>query len=394
MIRSVCTSLLATCVLLTACGDDRQDTPAGTRYIERGDFGAGYQIHTTSGGLEIKAWYPTSGGQSSPIEYAVSLKWPGFPADQVSIMGAATPNAPFADRGPFPLVVFSHGFAINPEWYRTVAEHLATHGFVVLAPEHQESDWQPDILAATVTRPKDVTSTIDFAETGPLSPYIDTSRVAVAGHSYGGYTALASAGAQFDLDDLEQRCRSVGDDSFEKQSFCNPFLVGKAELAAKMGLESPPTGLWPQQADARVKAIVAMAGDAYLFGERGHAGVNVPVMMLGGTADTGTPWDWGSGLSYESVSSDHRFLVGFVDAEHFMPVASCDDMPFMAGFPDALRNYICTDPAWAKQEGLDLVHHLTTAFLFHSLNNDKRATQSLDPKHYDAFEDLDVSFTN
>src|SRR5690606_40580603 len=99
-----------------------------------------------------------------------------------------------------PLVIFAHGFRMNPEWYSQLVERLASHVFIVLAPEHDEGDWLETVVAASFARPFDVKGTIDLAEElsrnpGPFEGRIDLQRVAVVGHSYGGYTALAAAGA-------------------------------------------------------------------------------------------------------------------------------------------------------------------------------------------------------
>ena len=85
---------------------------------------------------------------------------------------------------------------MNPEHYLPLAEHLASRGFVVLGPEHAEVDWAADILQTTADRPLAISATIDLAEDGALDGIIDTDRVAVVGHSWGGYTAFAVAGAR------------------------------------------------------------------------------------------------------------------------------------------------------------------------------------------------------
>ena len=84
---------------------------------------------------------------------------------------------------------------------------------------------------------------------------------------------------------------------------CGLFLPNIEAMAELAGLDAIPTGLWPSWRDARVDAIVTMAGDAYMFGEAGLSEVDVPVMAIGGTGDTGTPYDWGTNPTFEYVSS-------------------------------------------------------------------------------------------
>lgn len=367
---------------LTACSDSNGDEMEGsdqtpiscepdcdTAFENRGEFAAGYQVVDVDG-LTIKAWYPTQAEPAS-IDYAVRIKFPEWPSASDVIHGEAAADAPIAETGPYPLVVLSHGFSGNPEWYRTLAEHLASHGFFVLAPEHAESDWFTDVVPATLSRPADVSATIDFAEEGIFASAIDADAVAVIGHSYGGYTALAVAGAHFDLEGLAERCDGV-EDEFVAAYFCSTFLEQQALLADTTEL-----------GDARVDAIATLAGDAYLFGPSGLGAVTIPVLSLGGTSDSGTPWDWGSRLSHDYVGSDTRYLVGLEGGEHFLPTADCTDMPWTSSLPEFQQGYFCSDPAWNKQDALNTVHHFTTAFLRSTLLDDPIATEALDSAHYE-----------
>lgn len=373
-------------------GEDLPDTGApelppelARRYADRGALAVGHTILATTAqgaALPVQAWYPTDATEPEAITYEVALQLSGFDGATVPFLGAAVRDGhPATALGPRPLVVLSHGFSLSPEWYLSLAEHLASHGFVVLAPVHAESDWAADILRATAQRPRAVSATIDLAESGVLEGIIDADSVAVLGHSAGGYTALAAAGARIDLASLDERCDGVSDE-FVAAYFCTPFLEGEDELAAHVGLAEAPAGLWPSLGDPRVDAVVPMAGDAYLFGPLGLAEVDVPIMVLGGTADTGTPWDWGAGLTWPHVSSADRLLVGFEGGEHMLPVSSCETMPWIDALPAEYQGYFCADPAWDKSVAQELLHQLTTAFLLHALTGEDAATDALTPALY------------
>lgn len=382
--------------MATGCSDTDSDSPTNPepptadradRFVARGEHAVGYSQLETPDGMMVKAWFPTAAAGRT-IEYAVPAKLFGTPDDEYVVMGNAHLDAePVA--GTFPLVVFSHGFALSPEWY-PLAEHLASYGFVVLGPEHIETDWDADILPATVERPRAVSAVIDLAEDGALGGIIDTSAVAVVGHSYGGYTALASAGARFDLDHLAERC-ATEEDPFNLGLFCQPFLTGTEALAERMGLSEVPTGLWPSLRDPRVTAIVPIAGDSYLFGEAGLAEVTVPTLVIAGTADVGTPWDWGPGPTFEHIGSSSRAMVGLTGARHFVTVTSCNNLPFIAAVPEEYQEFICNESGWSKQDGLDLIHHMTTAFLLHHTGHPD-AHESLDSTVYAGETGLELQF--
>src|SRR5689334_21669106 len=73
--------------------------------------------------LRIEVWYPADDdGDPDPYE-------------EIPFVGDAVRRAQPA-QGPFPLVSFSHGFGGIRYQSLFLTERLATHGFVVVAPDH------------------------------------------------------------------------------------------------------------------------------------------------------------------------------------------------------------------------------------------------------------------
>ena len=148
------------------------------------------------------------------------------------ISGACPPSPPLADpcatsvivglpissRGPFPFLMFSHGANADPHFYVSLTEYLASHGYIVVAPEHTGNrlvdnyalgltglgcgtllirPCRDDDVKSAVDRPQDIRFVLDQVLAGNASvapAVIDASRIGMYGHSFGGYTTLAVAG--------------------------------------------------------------------------------------------------------------------------------------------------------------------------------------------------------
>lgn len=148
--------------------------------------------------LPITVWYPAApGGQGSPVSYLLG---------QIPSPAGAMQDVPPA-KGPFPLIAFSHGNQGVREQSVFLCEALARAGYVVASPDHVFNtflDFDQALFPALVLwRPKDISATIDRllapqeTETW-LQGLVDPDKIGVTGHSFGGYTALAVAGAVFD----------------------------------------------------------------------------------------------------------------------------------------------------------------------------------------------------
>jgi len=127
----------------------------------------------------------------------------------------------------FPLVVFSHGSGGYWDSYIYMVQHLVSHGYVVICPQHKFSDneqvrfymsskggrlrYLEAIFKTTrdpramLGRPKDISFAINQAirwnnEHKQLQGKININKIGVMGHSYGAYTTLTACGAQPILD--------------------------------------------------------------------------------------------------------------------------------------------------------------------------------------------------
>ena len=194
---------------------------------------------------------------------------------------------------PAPLVVFSHGFAARRTSFVDLAQHLASHGIAVAAIEHPGSNFQQieNLVAGNasaamapnefVDRPQDISYLLDYIEAqnrGPLANRFDLDKIGVMGHSFGGYTALALAGAQLNVDQLQARCT---DELLEKDAI--NISIPLQCLALQSQLDQPLH-------DERVNAVFVFNPiTSVVFGEQGLGQLRTPIMMVSGSADSIAP---------------------------------------------------------------------------------------------------------
>ena len=138
-------------------------------------------------------------GTSEPRALLTYVRYPALGAPgRIDLPGAPAARA----DGPFPLVIFGHGFAVTPALYARILQSWARAGYVVAAPvfplENANAPGGPDESDLT-NQPADMRFVISrmlaasSAHSGPFAGLVDPTRIAVTGQSDGGDTALAVA---------------------------------------------------------------------------------------------------------------------------------------------------------------------------------------------------------
>jgi dienelactone hydrolase len=175
--------------------------------------------------LLVEVWYPAeSWARQLPRnrvrhflgdwdEFVIGiLRLMGIPDEELANLdqetGSARNPAVRADHAPYPLLLFSHGNAAVRFQNYTMCEYLASHGYIVVAPDHVENAafvTYPDSVAiwnplwtpiAFLDRQFDISFLVDAFEElnaddpdGYFTGMVDLERAGVIGHSFGGNTA-------------------------------------------------------------------------------------------------------------------------------------------------------------------------------------------------------------
>lgn len=346
-------------------------------YVEPGGHSVGLTHSNTAEGIRLDIWYPSSNTEISAITYTYALTFGELQAAIATYEGTASRTALPAQSGPFPLVVLSPGFAIGSGSYAWLAEHLASHGFVVAAIDHQETLDPGQLWRSTITRPRDLESAVlhlASAQSG-IFEIIDADRVAVVGHSYGGYTALAAAGARIDTLSMWESCGTARLENDPVVFQCDALLPHVEDMSVLAGFETVSTGPWPALVESPVDAVVALAPDAIMFGEAGLRHVTAPLLVIGGTADTDSPFRWGAELAYDGVGSPRKVEVAVEGAEHLIFAGPCERVRRVL---ELVPTGLCSDPAWSRSEAHALTRSMATTFLLAELEGDESAGAYLD----------------
>lgn len=353
-------------------------------FAARGPYAVGtrpYAVPIGDKTINAVIWYPATNPNQRPekVTYEINPRHPlvaGRP-----IQGRAISNAaPDATGGPYPLVIYSNGLAGWSQVSSYLLEHLASHGFVVIASDARRENLQTFWPGAAL-RPLGTERLIAFgdelsAADGDLAGLVDTDHIAIAGHSSGGWTALVGGGAQFDWSWCDANPELVAKNEL---SNCPEFVSHQEEIAALLGLDSVPAGMWPQVYDPRVDAVIAISPDGDIWGTdyQGVAGVKVPALVMVGSKDTVTAPEYGAYPIYEHLGSAKKSLVVFENAGHYIFANQCRDTQWM--IPGMI--WFCADAVWDMDRAHDLTKHFITAFLMAELTGNAEAATALTPEN-------------
>ncbi len=239
-----------------------------------------------------------------------------------------------------PTVLISHGLWDAPVSFLGWAEHLASHGAVVLLPRHSGSDTrqQTSMLAGRseppkpeefLRRPAQLKAVLDALEAGqiPAAAGAPTRDVVLIGHSWGATSTLQLAGARSVEDPLWQACQQANHPSR------NPSWVLQCGVLPAAQPES--------LLDPRLARVVAVSPPQGLVFAGGLNDLALPVLLISGSRDLVVPAQPEAIEPFARYSQGAHRLVVARDGTHFnLPSAS-------GGNGGSLRALLL---AWVKGE--------------------------------------------
>ena len=224
--------------------------------------------------------------------------------------------------GKTPVVVVSHGLGSQPDDFSTLGKQLASYGFLVAIPQHIGSDqeklegmmrgYSRELydLQEFINRPLDISYVLDELERRNKREFesrLNLDKVGVLGHSFGGYTALAVAGATWDFNNIKTYC--------ERQVW---------EANVSMLLQCQTLDLTAQEYDFRDRRVGAIGimnpVNSVIFGSQGLSKVDIPVIIGAGTNDPATPPIIEQIRTFAWVTSENKYLFVMEGQAHFLKI--------------------------------------------------------------------------
>lgn len=312
--------------------------------------------------LDLIAWYPASlkAGEVEKASYSFTTpRTPQIPAESLPATMTAEGHAardatPDRSGGPYPLIVFSHGFRNFAAGFAQTMENIASKGYVVVAIEHRDGEpsaVQPMALVfsyTVVTRAADQRFVIAeltaraAAGDNPLAGLYDPDRIGLMGYSMGGFGALLTLGAGFDA-----------------QGPLYPQVPGNLLAAEVAGAETLRAGV-----PTGVKAMVGFApwgaDDALrVWSPEGLAAVTVPSLLISGDQDDVSGFEDGVRRIFDQMQGSDRRLLVYQGARH--NIAGDGTPPQLAHYFPFVERY--DEPVWRRDRILAINAHFVTAFL-------------------------------
>ncbi len=229
---------------------------------------------------------------------------------------------------PAPVLIISHGFGSDRSSFQYLAKHLSSYGFAVAVPEHpgsnaeQVQNWLSGRTALAtdpsefVNRPLDIRYLMDAlterSQTDPaLKGRLNLGQVGLIGQSFGGYTALALAGAPIDVNNLRAACQN------ERNTLNLSLLLQCRALEISKV---------PKLNDPRIKAIFVINPiTSAVFGEKSLSQVTVPTLIVGGGNDTVAPVFAEQVYPFSWLKNPTKYLVLIQNATHFSAIGTGTD---------------------------------------------------------------------
>jgi predicted dienelactone hydrolase len=318
--------------------------------------------------LTLELWYPATPGNAVAAQYQNQTR----SGKAFSVAGTAFRDAaPATGTGALPVVVISHGYTGYRSLMFYLAEHLASHGYIVAGIDHTDStNAEVDFAKAPFSgffstlyhRARDQQATLNYlmSAKSPLSALTMPDKAGLIGYSMGGFGALSTLGACYQFPDaMVQQLTGASQ---------------PAQIAAlRTQLNSCNAG--QASADPRWQAGILLApwgGQHQLFDPQSLAKIRTPLLYVAGDQDDISGYQ-GIVQLFQHSGSATRYLLTYHGARHNIAAH-----PAPAAARDSEGDYgHYAEPAWDIRQINRVNQHMVLAMLDCQLKQKADACQLL-----------------
>ena len=311
--------------------------------------------------LTVEMWYPAADGARGDTSFPAFLR---DGTTEVTLTGRAMRDAaPATSNEPFPLLLMSHGYPGNRFLMSHLAENIASKGYVVASIDHTDSTYRTQAAfgSTLVNRSLDQLFVLDEMarinrdRSSDLAGLIDADNSALLGYSMGGYGALITAGA-----------------GVTEASVGYPWGAPHGTL----GIHQEGSKTHENLPDPRIKTAITIGPwgmNTGFWDAEGLAGVDIPTLLIAGSADDVSLYEGGVRTIWEGLSSTDRALLTFEGGGHnsAAPIPAPEEAYY---FNDLLGFNISEhyeDPVWDNVFMNNVAQHFVTAWLDYELKGDE-----------------------
>lgn len=218
---------------------------------------------------------------------------------------------PKTQQGNIGVIFISNGLGAHIERFTKLANHLASHGFAVVIPDHPNSNdtrqkefyqglhKEPFDATEFVDRPLDITYVLDELEQLNLTKFnnnLNLKEVGIFGYSFGGTTSLALGGARLNFEELKRNC-------YPPNGLINISLLYQCRA-----LELPEKNY--DLKDNRIKAAFLFVPFAKsLYGKSEISRIDIPVFWHSTEEDVITPLLTEQIPAFNWLTTSNKYLV-------------------------------------------------------------------------------------
>lgn len=319
--------------------------------------------------LEVVVWYPSLQKQGRKARYL-----------KVLTRDAIIENATIAPEGKFPVMVFSHGNGSLAEQSYYMTEYFTSHGWIVVAPYHTNNtvrDNEGSInYRSALDRPQDISAVIDWLQATPAEDPLAgrfTDDIVLSGHSFGGYTTLASSGSTFAVDEMIAACGRGEVD----QRLCDVFSTEDDIQVFRDGFLDP-----------RIKVAIPQTPAGAGFFAKGVSKIKIPTLLMTGALDRSLPNAVEGDPIWENLNgSASNLRLDFKLGGHFTFSNMCELFPSV----EQVANDGCADNFIPYATAFPIINVYAMAFARHHLFDDQSEAALLTGQDQPWAEHVDFS---